>query len=723
MSLGGLHAMLSERLGRTPTRQAMVRIQEASGGNPFYALELARSLAEDPTRSDLPLPSSLAELVHARVDGVHRDADHVLLAAACIASPTTELVAQAAGMEIDRAVRVLDEAEDKGIVGIEGNRIRFTHPLLARGVYTRASPARRRAMHGRLAEVIDEPEVHARHLALAATTADARTLNSLDAAARMARSRGAPAAAAELLDMAIRLGGDSPERRMQLANHQFNSGNASRARALLEDTIAGLGPGVLRAEAKNQLAVVRLSDDSFLEAAALLESVLDEAEADTPLRVQALLSLAYARMNVLQLDAAVRAVEDAVHDAERIGDSHSLSQGLGMRVTLRFMRGEGLDEQNMRRALELQEHRPGIPMSFRPAVHNALCLAWSGQLDAAHDKMLSLRQGCIEHGEESELMFLAFHSALIAIWRGDLVEAALIGDDTMERSEQMGGDLPLFTALAIRGALAAYAGRADDARRDAHAALEASQRCGSYTLAGLPLTTLGFIEVSVGNHEAALNYVQPLLALVQAAPDATEVFATSFVPDAAEAMARLGRISEAEALSDVMERNGRRLDRPWMLAIGARCRSLLLTAQGDSDGALLAAERAHSEHDRLQMPFERARTQLLLGQLQRKKRKIELATATLREALTAFERIDVPLWDERVRTELGRTDITSGRGTLLTPSEQRVAELAATGMTNREVAGRLFISPKTVEANLSRIYRKFGIQSRAELGGRMTVPN
>ena len=377
MSLGGLHAMLADRLGRTFTRQTMLRIQDASGGNPFYALELARSLGDDPTRPDLPLPNNLAELVQARVDGLHGDADQVLLAAACIAAPMTELVAQAAGMEIGRTVRVLDEAEDKGIVGVEGNRIRFTHPLLARGVYTRASAARRRAMHGRLAEVIDEPELHARHLALATTTADARTLQSLDTAAQMARSRGAPAAAAELLDMAIRLGGDSPERRMRLANHQFNSGNATRARALLEDTIGHLGPGVLRAEARNLLAVVRLSDDSFLEAAALLESVLDEAEDNTSLRVQALLSLAYARMNVLALDAAVQAAEDAVREAERIGESDLLSQGLGMRTTLRFMRGEGLTNRICTAHSSCRSTGPGFRWrSVQPCTTSC---AWPGR--------------------------------------------------------------------------------------------------------------------------------------------------------------------------------------------------------------------------------------------------------------------------------------------------------------------------------------------------------
>lgn len=721
MSLGSLHVMLSDRLGRTFPRPTMLRILDASGGNPFYALELARAFGDDPLRPDAPLPSNLAELVYARVGGLDSDADQVLLAAACIAAPTTELVAEAAELGIDRTLQVLDQAEDLGIVSVEGNRVRFAHPLLARGVYTRASAARRRGMHGRLAEVIDEPEVHARHLALSTTTIDARTLESLDIAAAMARNRGAPAAAAELLDMAIRLGGDSPQRRMQLANHQFNSGNTTRARTVLEETIAGLPPGALRAEAKHALAAVLLSGDSFLEAAPLLESVLDEIEDDIALRVQALLSLGYARMNVLALDAAADAADEAVAHARVLGDPSLLSQSLSVRTVFQFMRGEGLHEEDLRRALDLHEHHPGIPIAFRPDVHNAMLMAWSGRLDEARDAIQAVHRRCVDDGEESELMFVAFHSSLIAIWRGDYGDAALIGDDTAERSAQMGGDVPLFTALAIRGSLAAYAGEVDNARRIALQALEVAQRCGSYTLAGWPLTSLGFVEVSIGDYEAALRYTAPLTALVHAAPEATEIFATSFVPDAVEAMVRLGRFSEAETLGDIVEANGRRLDRPWMLAIGARARSMVLTGEGDIDGALLAAEEAMTAHDRLPMPFERARTQLLLGQLQRKKRRKEQASATLREALAEFERMGIARWAERVRAELGRTDIATGSDALLTPSEQRVAELAATGMTNREVAAHLFISPKTVEANLSRIYRKLDIHSRAELGGRMRV--
>jgi DNA-binding NarL/FixJ family response regulator len=141
-----------------------------------------------------------------------------------------------------------------------------------------------------------------------------------------------------------------------------------------------------------------------------------------------------------------------------------------------------------------------------------------------------------------------------------------------------------------------------------------------------------------------------------------------------------------------------------------------LAAQGDVKAAAQKAHEAMAEHDRLPMPFERARTQLLLGQLQRRQRQKESARATLREALQAFEAMGTPLWANRARTELARAEVVPTHDLTLTPSEQRVAELAASGMTNKDVAAVLFISPKTVEANLARVYRKLGIKTRAELG-------
>jgi DNA-binding CsgD family transcriptional regulator len=227
--------------------------------------------------------------------------------------------------------------------------------------------------------------------------------------------------------------------------------------------------------------------------------------------------------------------------------------------------------------------------------------------------------------------------------------------------------------------------------------------------------TLGFLDVSLGRHAEALATVQPMQRTFEAIPG-TEIMTASFIPDAVEAMLSLGRTAEAEPLIEALERNGRRLDRPWMLAVGARCRSMWLAAQGDVEAAADKAHDAMAEHDRLPMPFERARTQLLLGQLQRRQRQKDASTRTFREALESFETMGSQLWADRARAELARTKVAPTHDLALTPSERRVAELAASGMTNRDVAAALFISPKTVEANLARIYRKLGIKTRAELG-------
>jgi DNA-binding CsgD family transcriptional regulator len=425
--------------------------------------------------------------------------------------------------------------------------------------------------------------------------------------------------------------------------------------------------------------------------------------------------LAYALFNGGRPEEALHRVDEAVTLASFVKQPELLGQALGMRVTLRFVAGSGLDESDMRRALELAYYPLDLPLAARPAVQDALLLAWTGQLDAAAREMVTIRERCLERGEERELIFIGFHSALLQVWRGNLAEAELVAEDTMELALQLNGDLPLFIALTIRATTGAYAGRVEEVRRDAADALAAAQRCGSRRLSEWAITSLGFAEVSLGNYEAALHTLGPLLAEFEHMSNSTEIIAASFIPDAAEAMIGLGRLGDAEHIVNALERNGDRLDRAWMLAIGARCRSMLLAALGDLEGASSAAERALHEHERLPMPFELARTQLLVGQLHRRQRRREAASTTLKAALSTFEELGTPVWADRARAELKRATGTRTRAEL-TASEQRVAELAATGVTNREMAAALFISPKTVEANLSRIYRKLNIRSRAELG-------
>lgn len=230
---------------------------------------------------------------------------------------------------------------------------------------------------------------------------------------------------------------------------------------------------------------------------------------------------------------------------------------------------------------------------------------------------------------------------------------------------------------------------------------------------------LGFLEVSMGNYAEALTALQPLITRLNSLPG-TEIVTAAFIPDAVEAMIALGRISEAAPLIEALEYNGGRLDRPWMLAVGARCRAMVLAAQGDVEAAARVAQQALAEHHRLPMPFEFARTQLLLGQFQCRQSLNEPAIATLVEALHAFEHMGTPLWAKRARDELARTKTRRTQHLQLSSSERRVADLAASGIPNRDVAARLRISTKTVEANLTRVYRKLGIRSRAELGHRMS---
>lgn len=719
LSLGALHGVLRERTGRSFTRPTMVRIQEISGGNPFYALELAHSdTSVDLSASTARLPDTLASLVAARIAGIPSDVRKLLLAVAALASPTVELARLAVGAGPAEGERLLGEAERAGLIRLDGQHVRFLHPLLAAAVQT-ATPARdQRTMHRRLAQIVADPEQRARHLALGATSDDPETVAALDQAARLARARGAPAAAAELLDMAVRLGADTPERRIASAQHHFAAGEPGPARVLAEQVVAALEAGPRRAEALLLLATLRLHDDDYREAASYLERALDEAGADLRLRVRVAIELLFVLVNLGRIPDAWARTQAALADAELLAEPDLLATALATTTMIGFLHGHGLDDAAIERALALEDTNVPTPVMLRPTLISALLLAWTGHLEEARDRLFVLRRHCLERGEESDLMFAAFHTVVVECWRGDLASALQLAEDTMERALQLGTDIPLAIALSTRANVAAYAGQAEQARQAALQALEIFQRGSCLAATVWPMVTLGFLEVSLGDHEAATATLEPL-AEAAVAMGYGEPTAAPFAPDAIEAFIGVGRLDEARTLLDQLEANGLRLDRAWALALGARCRALLMAAQGDLDAALESAERALAEHDRLPMPFERARTLLVLGQIQRRRRQKRAAAAALQDAVGVFDELGTPLWAARARAELDRVNVAPGAGQDLTASERRVADLAAAGMTNREVATALFVSPKTVEANLARVYQKLGIRSRAELGRRM----
>ena len=715
LSMAALYHLLKERTGRAYPRPTLGRILEVSGGNPFFALELARVLDEGPLMApSTRFPATVAELERARFQQVDAQTRDVLLAAAALSVPTVETL----GRVHSAAPSSLERAEELDIVEIDGNRVRFAHPILASSVYAMASPTKRRAMHRRLASAGLDAEERARHLALASMKADDETVAALDEAAAHARSRGATAAAADLLELALRLGADDPARRITGARHHFDSGDPLRARTLLEETIARLAPGPTRAEAQRLLATVRLHDDSYREAAQLLEQALTESVAEPALRVRIQLELLYVLTNLGRVNEAVLLAEPVIENAEQLGDRALIGQALAASTITRFLNGQGLDEPRLKRALVLEDRNLPTTIMFRPTLIAGLLWMWTGRLEQAREAFYALRRDCLERGEETDLMFVAFHTVMLECWRGDLKSARRVADDTYERALQLGTDVPLAIALSTRANVAAYEGNAAEARETAEAALGIFMR-GSCLVATLwPMAALGFLELSLDEFEAAGNRLGPMAAGA-ASMGVLEPVCIPFAADAAEALTALGQLEEARALVDQLEEHGRRLDRAWALASGGRCRALLLAATGDLEAAIEAGERALAQHERLAMPFERARTLLVLGRLQRRLGKRRVARSTLEEALRTFEKIGTTLWADKARGELRRLGTHPERTAELTPTEQRIAELTARGLTNRAVAAALLISPKTVEANLARIYQKFEIRSRAELGRRM----
>ena len=185
-------------------------------------------------------------------------------------------------------------------------------------------------------------------------------------------------------------------------------------------------------------------------------------------------------------------------------------------------------------------------------------------------------------------------------------------------------------------------------------------------------------------------------------------------PDLVESLVATGDLAGARTALAAMEQRAERFGRHSATANAARAHALVAAASGDLDGAVAALDVALAEHDRAPIAFDRARTLLVVGQVRRRRRERGAAATALREAAGIFEALGARIWIERARAELARVGLRRSSGTELT------------GMTNREVAAALFLSPKTVEANLARAYGKLGITSRAELGallGRTSPPS
>jgi DNA-binding CsgD family transcriptional regulator/tetratricopeptide (TPR) repeat protein len=717
LSAAAIHQLVKESLGVSLPRPTLVKLQRASAGNPFYALEIAAALREvgdDATASGrLPIPSEVTELISRRIRRLPPPTKEALLEASGLAHPTVELVDEEA----------LVPAEGAKLIAIsDDGRVTFRHPIFAAAVYGTASAPLRRRLHRRLAERVTDVEERGRHLALAAEAPDESVARILDLAAARARSRGAPDAAAELAEEACRLTPASEvdalrQRKIEAAEHHFRAGDLGRARELLDGVVGDPDCGASRARARFLLASVCHHEHSFPEALELLDRAREEAGDDPRLGAEIDFELAFVHESCGDIDSAEAPAKRALAQAERLGQSPMLAEALAIASIVDFLQGRGLDDR-IDRALALEDPDRQVPLVLRPSLIAAHLDLYVGQLDRAGDRLRSLRRRVIERGEETDLPFACGSLAWLECRRGDLDAAARFAEEGLESARQLESQSLLGYALAFAAFVDSHRGEAPAARTEASDAVALFEQTGWQTGLIWALAGLGLLELSLGDFAAVDRALDPLVQPVEAA-GVKEPIHAFFLTEEIEALIGLGSLERAERLLRMLENRALLLKRTWAQAAGARCRGLLIAAQGDLATALRKLNEALEFHEQTGMPIELARTLLAKGQIERRARRKAPARTSLHEAKAIFERQGARLWAERASAELDSLGLSRSGHDELSPAERRVAELAASGHTNREIAASLYMSPKTVEAHLAHTYRKLGIRSRAQLGTRL----
>jgi DNA-binding CsgD family transcriptional regulator len=732
LTLAAVHELLRTRLGMRPSRPTLVRLHQAAGGNPFFALELGRALLEqgrEPAPGEsLPVPAGLRALVGARLARLPAPARESLLAVAALTRPTVAL-ATAAGRG-ERAWADLERAARAGVIVREGERIRFAHPLFASTLYAEASPSQRRRLHRRLAGLVTDREERARHLALAAAGPDIAVAAALDEAATHAHLRGAPDAAAALCEQACALTpadrpGERRRRSTDAAGYHLLAGNTSRARALLEQAVTSVAPGPERARLLQRLGQVHYHEDSWATAEELLTRALAKAGDDPLLRCEIQQGLAFARHVRGDIPAAAGRARTALELAERAADPRLLSESLVLVSLYEFFLGGGIRRDLMERAAALEEPaaavRPArsarpVPLLSRGLVWAAM-LKWADQFQAARAGFEEVHRRMLERGDEGSLAFLLSNMSELECWAGNWDLAARYAAEGERLAALTEQGTMVSANLYAKALVEAHRGLADSARAAAEEALAQARATGNATVTLMSLSALGFLELSLGNPAAAHARLGPITQGLTAV-GLGEPGVLRFVPDEAEALVELGQLEQATALVEAFEERGRALDRAWALATGARSRALLLAAGGDLAGAHAALERALQAHERLPQPFERGRTLLALGTVQRRRQQKRAARQTLQQALCIFDQLGARLWADKTRGEVRRIGGRAASGAELSETEERIVALVCAGRTNEQVARALSLSAKTVAWNLSKVYRKLGVRSRTELAAR-----
>jgi DNA-binding CsgD family transcriptional regulator/tetratricopeptide (TPR) repeat protein len=695
-------------------------VVRTSAGNPQALLELpaamtaAQRTGAEPLPAELPLGERVQAAMMLRVAGLPETTRRLLLVVATDpAADLATLTAAATGLGLDLAD--LEPAERGGLVSTTAAGVRFGSPLLRSAVYADATFLRRRAVHSALAETLhgSHPDRWAWHQAAIAQGPDPVLAGELERSAQRARDRAGHAATAAALERAAELSSDGPHRARRLvaaATSAWEAGQAERAERLAT-------------RAEELTLTPDLSGRLFM-----VRGLIQTHRGRPPAGLQ-LLQTAAELLAVDDAELSMTALTAAVEAAMMIGDFSGLPRMAELAVTVvaggpetgpaaaaglisglaQLVQGDSAaGTASLRSFVDL------VDPSDAPRVVGCRAAAAGFLGDEATALRLYSRAIAAARavGAVSSLPWLLEQRAVIEATNCQLLLAQADASEAVRLIEELGADLPPLVGLASLTWVAAMRGEDDQARLLADRVLVGAQQHGLTLPVGLVAAALMELDLARGRIESATARAVELADSARTMHPLVTILTT---PTRVEIMLRAGHPPPAADLA-AHRAWAQGSPNPASRAVAVRCEAIV----ADPDAAGTLFEESLRLHGGTNRPYDQARTRLLYGEFLRRHRHPVRARVHLRAAADTFARLGCQAWAERARAELraaGETTTGPARDgfTELTPQELQIVRLVSEGLSNRQVAEQLFLSPRTVEYHLYKVYPKLGIGSRTDL--------
>ncbi|MGW2695231.1 ATP-binding protein [Streptomyces sp. NPDC001296] len=714
-------AALLDHRGYTGLPRSTVRdIHRTSGGNPLFALELGRALVESTTPPSpgepLPVPTSLRALVLNRLEALSAEARRTLLVASAGARPTLALL-RAAGRPNAEAETAQAAALGLLLTERDAPYVRFTHPLISAALYAQASAQERRAVHAALSTAAGDPIERARHLALASTGADPGVAGRLGEAAAAARDRGAPSVAAELGLLAARhtpadATPAADERRLQAAEDALTAGETDFARDIAHEVLARATEPADRVRA--WMVVIDAAGHAMAEVDAVFPQALTDAGDDPRLLALVHYQLAWRALLVEgDFDRAREEGTLAADLAARAGDRRNELLALAFQAQSETLMGHPDAPVTIKRALR-EPQDPRVACDHNGAGYARFrWLIMSDQLAEARKAISGLLREVRRRGMvEAEVHFLRglAETELRAGHCGRALELAREGL-RLARDTGIGeAASAMLTSLAE-----AAGGEVERALTLAREAVGRAEEDGDVLYLSRALAALGHAQLVAGDAAGTVGSLRRVRELEEGL-GVTDPARGRWQGDLAEALVRTGDLAEAQDVIDATRARALRLGRESVLAVLDRTEALARAARGETVPAERQLTSAQDRLAKLGYGLEEARAAYALAGL----RTHKPGPTSYDEAARLFRRCRAMPWLRQVETATvtgaaAQPPLAAAALDTLAATERQVAALVMEGATNREIAARLFISVKTVEATLTRVYRKLGIRSRVDI--------